>query len=466
MLFSEDGLDAVHAALVMRLGEDSLTHEDISIRYLDKKRLFRATRQVDGVGMQPFVDGYHGIEVEAEAVEWRLDGPVVEFRRLAGGGAEAGAFRSLDCFEKDVYDQMMGIDPIHPLAELAVHQPTRGRFVLCFGVCRFPGAPNRASRDDSGGLTNVGYVDLDLATGFCQVKPRAVKHMLCQKGARDHDVLAFYSRPRGTVYATLSLNNLRMSLKGIGQIAVSEAQDVQIVPDGGEIALGEDRDFAFSGLVKAGKFQLTGSDFEFDYASFKIEVRQAESLRIMVEQPGKYDTYGRPALRPVASSIEELTGTLEIDNPRNKSGWRSASHPQYPILTSREVSHVYYDAPRIRGGAYHRDRFNYAVDPFVIDSLDNFANEDLLFTGELLAGGIVPDVVEPLRLMEDYSLGFTTTVASGGTALYGGVGELSGDLSLDLGGLHGPGRVTFLTSTMDSEDHVLLPDSTFGNRPV
>ena len=34
----------------------------------------------------------------------------------------------------------------------------------------------------------------------------------------------------------------------------------------------------------------------------------------MVEQPGKYDTYGRPALRPVASSIEELTGTLEIDN--------------------------------------------------------------------------------------------------------------------------------------------------------
>ena len=463
VLFSEDGLNAVHAEMVMRLGEDSLTHEDISIRYLDNKRLFRATRQVEGVGMQPFVDSYHGIEVEAEAVEWRLDGPVVEFRRLAGGGAEPGAFRSLDCFEEDVYDQMMGIDPIHPLAELSRYTNRRGvDSFYASEYADFLGLQTEQAEMILVGLTNVGYVDLDLATGFCQVKPRAVKHMLCQKGARDHDVLAFYSRPRGTVYATLSLNNLRMSLKGIGQIAVSEAQDVQIVPDGGEIALGEDRDFAFSGLVKAGKFQLTGSDFEFDYASFKIEVRQAESLRIMVEQPGKYDTYGRPALRPVASSIEELTGTLEIDHPRNKSGWRSASHPQYPILTSREVSHVYYDAPRIRGGAYHRDRFNYAVDPFVIDSLDNFANEDLLFTGELLAGGIVPDVVEPLRLMEDYSLGFTTTVASGGTTLYGGVGELTGDLSLDLGGLHGPGRVTFLTSTMDSEDHVLLPDSTFG----
>lgn len=463
VLFSEDGLDAVHASLTMRLGEDSLTHEDISIRYLANKRLFRATRQVEGVGMQPFMDSYHGIEVEAEAVEWRLDGPVVEFRRLAGGGAEPGAFRSLDCFEKDVYDQMMGIDPIHPLAELSRYINRRG--VDSFYAAEyadFLGLQTEQAEMILVGLTNVGYVDLNLSTGFCQVKPRAVKHMLCQKGARDHDVLAFYSRPRGTVYATLSLNNLRMSLKGIGQIAVSEAQDVQIVPDGGEIAMGKDRDFAFSGLVKAGKFQLTGSDFEFDYASFKIEVRQAESLRIMVEQPGKYDTYGRPALRPVVNSIEELTGTLEIDNPRNKSGWRSASHPQYPILTSREVSHVYYDAPRIRGGAYHRDRFNYAVDPFVIDSLDNFANKDLLFTGELLAGGIVPDVLEPLRLMEDYSLGFTTTVASSGIALYGGIGELTGDLSLDLGGLHGPGRVTFLTSTMDSDDHVILPDSTFG----
>ena len=263
--------------------------------------------------------------------------------------------------------------------------------------------------------------------------------MLCQKGARDHDVLAFYSRPRGTVYATLSLNNLRMSLKGIGQIAVSEAQDVQIVPDGGEIALGEDRDFAFSGLVKAGKFQLTGSDFEFDYASFKIEVRQAESLRIMVEQPGKYDTYGRPALRPVASS-SRAHRHLGNRQPAEQV-WVAKCQPSavsdfdQPGGVARLLRR-----PRIRGGAYHRDRFNYAVDPFVIDSLDNFANEDPLFTGELLAG-IVPDVVEPLRLMEDYSLGFTTTVASGGTALYGGVGELTGDLSLDLGGLTDLGRV-------------------------
>ena len=125
VLFSEDGLDAVHAEMVMRLGEDSLTHEDISIRYLNNKRLFRATRQVEGVGMQPFVDSYHGIEVEAEAVEWRLDGPVVEFRRLAEV-APSPVVPQFGLFEKDVYDQMMGIDPIHPLAELSRYTNRRG----------------------------------------------------------------------------------------------------------------------------------------------------------------------------------------------------------------------------------------------------------------------------------------------------------------------------------------------------
>ena len=410
------------------------------------------------------MDSYHGIEVEAEAVEWRLDGPVVEFRRLSGGGAEPGAFRSVECFEKDVYDQMRGSDPSHPLAELSRYTNRRGvDSFYASEYADFLGLQTEQAEMILVGLTNVGYVDLDLATGFCQVKPRAVKHMLCQKGARDHDVLAFYSRPRGTVYATLSLNNLRMSLKGIGQIAVSEAQDVQIVPDGGEIALGEDRDFAFSGLVKAGKFQLTGP------------------ILNSITRPSK-SRCARPSLcaswwsnrqvRHLWPSCALSCGQFHRGAHRHLGNRQPAEQVGMAKCQPSAVSDSDQPGgvarllrrPAIRGGAYHRDRFNYAVDPFVIDSLDNFANEDLLFTGELLAGGIVPDVVEPLRLMDDY-LGFTTTVASGGTALYGGVGELTGDLSLDLGGLHGPGRVTFLTPPWTAKTTCFCRIRRLGNRP-
>lgn len=464
VLFSDNSIDATHARMSILLGEDSITHPDIKVRYLNDQKLFRATRQTEGVGQQPFVDTYHGIEIEVEAVEWELNSPSVTFRRLTSDRPEPAAFRSLDCFEQDVYDQMMGIDPIHPLAELATYMARRG--VTSFyseEYADFLGLQEEQARMLLIGLTNSGYVDLDVATHYCEVKPRAERHIKARKGVIDYDVLAFYSNPiQSSTNAVLSLNNRRLQLKGIGRFGVSEAQDVKIIPRDGELALGENRSFEFDGVIQAGKFELQGANFAFDYEAFKLDVRMAESLRIKAELDGQYDAYGNPKLRWVASSIEEVTGTLEIDHPNNKSGWKSDRYTQYPILTSREISHVYYDANYICGGAYHRDDFNYAVDPFVIDSLDNFKKEDLVFEGELLAGGIVPDLVEPLRLMEDYSLGFTRTTPAAGYPLYEGLGTVYGDLTLNLGGLHGPGSIDFLTSHLEGENNTLVPDSAYG----
>ena len=464
VLFSDGSLDATHARMSILLGEDSIYHPDIKIKYLDNSKTFRATRQLEGVGQQPFVDTYHAMELEVEAVEWLLNGSAVKFRRLTSDRPEPAAFRSLDCFESDVYDQMMGIDPIHPLAELARFMArTELTSFSSDQYADFLGLQEEQARMLLIGLTNAGYVDLDIATRMCDVKPRAERHIKARKGVIDHDVLAFYSNPlRSPINATLSLNNKRLALNGIGRFGVSEAQDVKIIPYGGELTLGENRSFEFDGVIQAGKFELSGAGFAFDYDSFKLEVKMAESLRIKAEVDGKFDAYGKPLLRWVESTIEEVTGTLEIDHPNNKSGWKSDLYTQYPILTSREVSHVYYDSDLICRGAYHRDDFNYAVDPFVIDSLDNFKKEDLVFEGELLAGGIVPDLVEPLRLMEDYSHGFTRSTPASGYPLYRGLGKVTGDLTLNLGGLHGPGSIDFLTSHMVGDDNTLVPDSAYG----
>ena len=278
---------------------------------------------------------------------------------------------------------MMGIDPIHPLAELARFMArTELTSFSSDQYADFLGLQEEQARMLLIGLTNAGYVDLDIATRMCDVKPRAERHIKARKGVIDHDVIAFYSNPlRSPINATLSLNNKRLALKGIGRFGVSEAQDVKIIPSGGELTLGENRSFEFDGVIQAGKFELSGASFAFDYDSFKLEVKMAESLRIKAEVDGKFDAYGKPLLRWVESTIEEVTGTLEIDHPNNKSGWKSDRYTQYPILTSREVSHVYYDADMICRGAYHRDDFNYAVDPFVIDSLDNFKRKTSCLRG-------------------------------------------------------------------------------------
>ena len=261
VLFSDNSLDATHARMSMLLGEDSIYHPDIKIKYLDDLKMFRATRQTEGVGQQPFVDTYHAVEIEVEAVEWELNGPSVEFRRLTSDRPEPAAFRSLDCFETDVYDQMMGIDPIHPLAELARYMARRGvKSFYSEEYADFLGLQEEQARMLLIGLTNAGYVNLDFATRYCEVKPRAERHIKARKGVIDYDVLAFYSNPQhSSTNAILSLNNLRLEMKGIGRFGVSEAQDVKIIPDGGELALGENRSFEFNGVIQAGKFELSGA---------------------------------------------------------------------------------------------------------------------------------------------------------------------------------------------------------------
>jgi hypothetical protein len=464
VLFAPDGISATHAVFSLILGEDSITHPDIKVNYLDKQKVFRATRQEDGVGMQPFVDSYHALEFEVEVVEWPVEGSIVEFRRLTSGRQEPAPFRSLDSFVRGNYDAMRGVDNIHPLSRLSGYVRSSG--VGFFHSDEFAdhlGLPEEQARLMLIRMTNAGYVDFNTASRECQVKPRLQRHIDARAGKIDYDVVAFNSNPSNSVTnATMSLGNRRLLLRGIGRFNLSEAQDVNIIPDKGLLSIGRNRNFEFDGIIQAGKFELEGTDFEFDYEAFKLEVRRAESLRIQAEVDGEFDQRGNPKLRWVKSVIEELTGTLEIDNPGNKSGWKSEEYPQFPVLTSREISNVYYDAPGICKGAYHRDKFNYAVDPFVIDSLDNFKKEDLVFEGELLAGGIVPDLREPLRLMADYSLGFTRSTPPEGYPLYDGLGTVAGDLTLNWDGLHGPGTIDFLTSHLEGEDNTLVPDSAYG----
>ena len=64
--------------------------------------------------------------------------------------------------------------------------------------------------------------------------------------------------------------------------------------------------------------------------------------------------------------------------------------------------------------------------------------------------------------MTDYSLGFTRSTPSEGYALYEGLGNVTGDLTLNWDGLHGPGSIDFLTSHIEGEDNTLVPDSAYG----
>ena len=98
--------------------------------------------------------------------------------------------------------------------------------------------------------------------------------------------------------------------------------------------------------------------------------------------------YGNKPLVFVRSVLENITGDLLIDFQGNKSGLKP--YTEYPIFNSKKDCFAYYDKPWIQDGAYTKDNFYFHLDPFTVDSLDNFNKDGLRFGGELVSAGIFP----------------------------------------------------------------------------
>ncbi|MEX2380263.1 MAG: hypothetical protein WD530_05940, partial [Vicingaceae bacterium] len=126
---------------------------------------------------------------------------------------------------------------------------------------------------------------------------------------------------------------------------------------------------------------------------------------------------------------------------------------------SKNESYVYYDKKEVLGGVYDRNRFYFQLEPFTIDSLDNFTNEQLRFKGSFNSADIFPEFEEVLTLQEDFSLGFKRSTPPDGFPTYKGKGRFYNDIQLSHEGLRGDGKLEYITSTTYSNDFIFYPDS-------
>ncbi|MEZ5072287.1 MAG: hypothetical protein R2751_15320, partial [Bacteroidales bacterium] len=132
---------------------------------------------------------------------------------------------------------------------------------------------------------------------------------------------------------------------------------------------------------------------------------------------------------------------------------------QYPTFSSRGNSYIYFDKPNIQDGVYEREEFYFQLDPFEIDSLDNFRPEAIAPTGTFLSAGILPPLQLSMTLRDDRSLGFIMQTEEAGLPVYGGMGTFYNDIEMSSAGLHGYGSLDFVTSTTWSDDFLMHPDS-------
>lgn len=452
-----------HSSIVFYLEKDSVFHADIQLKYDEASRTLSMLRSEEGLSKGPFYNSYHDVDMFFGALYWRIDDPLMELGSLKGSSEQVATFESKDYYKKQRYDAMIGFGFTHPLVQIRDFTRQQGyESFYAKELAMFL----RLSEEQTNllliDLNNKGFLSYDLETHYCEVNQKLHNYIAASAGKVDYDVLQFASDEPGGRNGQLNLLNYNLLLRGVDRINLSDSQKVTIVPANSEIILKKNRDFKCGGRIYAGNFEFLGKEYYFNYDEFKIDLLRVDSCRIYVEdKEGSRDIRGNKETVRVKNVLEGIVGTLKIDAPTNKSGVYSEDYSQYPIFSSDKPSYVYYDNSRIQKGVYNRDDFYYTVDPFTIDSLDNFSERDLKFQGTLTSAGIFPDINEPLVLMEDYSLGFLRKEPTG-LSMYGGKSRFKNDITLDYNGLQGNGDLDYLTSTSTSELFIFFPDSTKG----
>lgn len=447
------------ASVVIYLDEDSIYHPAIRFTYDDQTKMLSLYRDQEGLSRSPFFDSYHMVDIDVEALFWKVGSEKVRLQNIpSASGSNRAYFRSMNFFDEGEFAEIKGMDQKNPLYRVHEFYNEMGmkEFDLK-AMVDFMGYSPHMVKAMLLNLANRGFLTYDLNNDKVQIRERLFHYLEARQGARDYDVINFTSSTQQNSNAELSLLDYNLALNGVRNIQLSDSQNVVINPKNYQVRLKKNRDFEFDGMVKAGRFVIHGEKFVFSYADFAVEMPLVDSLQFWVKPFEEHKDKYRNR-KYVESVIQGFQGELLIDNPNNKSGRQS--FPKFPILSNEKNAYVYYDKNCVHRNVYKNDEFYYRLDPFTIDSLDDFSTEGLQFSGYLASGGIFPVIEHPLAVQKDYSLGFTHETPSEGYNIYGGKGHYKNTISLSNQGLEGDGSLKYLTAEVHSQEFDFFPDST------
>ena len=460
------------AGIKIFFDNDSIYHGNLQFKYIDSKRQLQLYRDINGLSGAPMLNTYHNVTMGFELLEWNIDGDIITFGSLPGTAESRVAFESVDMYLKEKYESMQGIDAIHPL--LLVNNYVRAKQEEKFYVedfAHFARFPLTQIQHYLIQLANDGFIFYDFVDERIMVLPKLYNYVNAASDLGDYDVIAFNSvispgeyktSDKYLVNAALNLTTKDLNILGIHNIELSKERAVYLRPEDGLLVVKKNRDFIFNGQIYAGggRLNLFGREFLFHYDEFKVDLNHIDSVQLSVPiQPIQKDMYGNELLTTVKTVIEAVNGDLRIDHPTNKSGIRKDSFPEFPIFRSFEDSYAYYDKSSIYDGVFARDRFSFHLQPFEIDSLDNYSTKGLWFAGTFESANIFPTFDDTLRVQDDYSLGFTRNTPADGFAIYGGKGKYYNDIHLSHKGLKGNGDFEYLTSKASADEILFFPDS-------
>lgn len=455
------GLIASNMARAMIfIDKDTISHPAINFRYDDKKKEVMLVRMNEGLSQGPFYDTYHKMDMYFEALYWKTDENFFDFKMLPGPGVETSAvFESEDYFDQDRVKEIRGYNDVNPLYK--VNKFFRERKESTAPLADLVTYMKYSKEDVKSFVMQIavlGFVDYNIDRETVTAKPKMRNFIQAEAKKRDYDIIQLKSKVKNKENARFSLLNYDLQIHGVGVVTLSDSQIVNIFPYNGEITVKKNRDFDFTGKIEAGLFDFYAKRCEFNYEKFNLDLTVVDSVTFFVEdRKGAQNGEGEYPLIKIKSVIEDIKGVIDIDEPNNKSG--SKSNPKYPVFTSTTPGNVYYNKSFIHDGVYKKDKFYFRVNPFKIEKLDDFATDSIEFNGYLVSAGIFEDIVKPLKVRPDFSLGFIHETPENGMLAYGGKGTFFNKIDLSNKGLRGFGTINYITSTGTTNDCLFFPDS-------
>lgn len=499
-------INRAETSLYLKSG-DSIYHPGIDLQYDMVKKNVILSRASSGIGAAPFEDSYHQLSISVAKIIWEFGMDDLQMTYEFGTGREqrVARFESQNFFDERLYDKLQGLNSVHPLVSLANYSYKYDEETLTEGkAANALGMEIGQAKSVMIELSNLGFITYDLERKSVIINKKLLTFVKAKSGTADFDNIIFVSdlrekktkllegvtdaqiladpqlrfldslfyttnEKRGQMksFASMDLVTLNLSIEGIDGVDISKSKHVVVIPDGNQLLIRKNRDFNFSGILYAGKMEIDAVSASFEYDSFKVKLLETTKSVLNV-QPRKSED--GPSLVRMVSSISGISGEVLIDNPSNKSGL-NAFFDDYPKLSSVTKSKIYYNSRDIYRGVYDSTRFYYTLEPFNLDSMNSFADLKLKFKGELTSAGIFPAIKEEVKIMPDYSFGFSTKAPAGGHKFYGTEAKFENKILLSHNGLQGAGTINFINSTSVSKGLLaFLPDSTIGmvsfvNRP-
>jgi hypothetical protein len=468
---------------------DSLVQPE-SFIYLDlKKKELSVSAVQKGNQFLPFNDSYFQINIFAPVLNWKLNSPNPYFTYEVGTAIEQrlAYAESFNYFDRALFLKYKGIGGVHPFNLIAKKVKETGKKQM--KLADFANTLGQSSSNAEMLLVDLvvdGFVKFNTSTKIVKVEDKLILYVGANSGERDYDNIRILSdfrplknstgnndptiidyfeavsqrRGKQFAYAVLDLNKLNIRFNEVESVSLSESQHTELILDSAFILMEKNRDLRFCGWLLSGKIEVHTPLSKFDYQDFKVQVLSSDFAFFRVSPLNPSDASSGEMI-PMMSSISNFKGELLIDDPLNRSG-RILKNVQFPIVKSIEKSYVFYNAKEIVSGAYDSLRFFYALDPFEIDSLDNFKEKGFQLKGKLVSGGIFPELSENLIIMNDYSFGFITSAPSEGYTFYGTESRYKNKIVLSGNGLQGSGSIDFIHSNSISNKLTFLPDSTIG----